>query len=36
LRVKVRERGGRGRITLEYSSQEELVRFKDLVNQLRR
>lgn len=36
LRVSVRERGGRGRITLEYSSQEELVRFKDLVNQLRR
>lgn len=36
LRVKVRERGGKGKITLEYATMEELIRFKELINQLRR
>lgn len=36
LKVKVRERGGKGKITLEYASLEELARFKDLINTLRK
>lgn len=36
LKVKVREHGGKGKITLEYASLEELARFKDLINTLRK
>ncbi|MBW6514165.1 MAG: ParB/RepB/Spo0J family partition protein [Candidatus Syntrophosphaera sp.] len=36
LKAKVNERGGRGKITLEYGSLEELAKFKDLINTLRR
>ena len=35
LRARVRERGGKGKITLEYANLEELARFKDLINKLR-
>ena len=35
LRAKVRERNGKGKITLEYANLEELARFKDLINKLR-
>jgi len=36
LKVKVREHGGKGKITLEYNSMEELVKFKEIINSLRR
>ena len=36
LKTKVSERGGKGKITLEYANMEELTRFKDLVNKLRK
>ncbi len=36
LRVRVRERGGKGKITFEYTNLEELARFKDLLNLLRK
>ncbi|HRR98074.1 MAG TPA: ParB/RepB/Spo0J family partition protein [Candidatus Syntrophosphaera sp.] len=36
LKVKVKERGGKGKITLEYSSPEELKHLKELLNTLRR
>lgn len=35
LRAKVRERGGKGKITLEYADQEELARFKRLLASLK-
>ncbi|HQM79148.1 MAG TPA: ParB/RepB/Spo0J family partition protein [Candidatus Syntrophosphaera sp.] len=36
LKVKVKERGGKGKITLEYSSPEELRHLQELLNTLRR
>jgi ParB family chromosome partitioning protein len=36
LKVKVRESGGKGKITLEYKNLEELARFKELINTLRK
>ncbi|MCB5246023.1 MAG: ParB/RepB/Spo0J family partition protein [Candidatus Cloacimonadaceae bacterium] len=36
LKVKVKERGGKGKITLEYSSPEELQKLKELIKSLRR
>ncbi len=36
LSVKVSEHGGKGRITLKYSNLEELAKFKDLINSLRK
>jgi ParB family chromosome partitioning protein len=36
LKARVRNQGEKGRITLEYSTLEELTRFKDLINKLRR
>ncbi len=35
LKVKVLEREGKGRITLQYQNLEELIAFKDLINKLR-
>lgn len=35
LKVKVNDRGGHGSITLQYTSQDELVAFKDLINKLK-
>jgi ParB family transcriptional regulator, chromosome partitioning protein len=36
LKARVREYGNKGRITLEYASREELERFQDLLNSLRK